>query len=281
MCEAEGSEPLYSWGVFPLVMGVLNVTSDSFSDGGLYLDYDAAVRRGREMVAEGADVVDVGGESTRPGATAVTADEELRRVVPVIEALAAEVRVSVDTSKASVAHAALSAGATLVNDVSSSLASVAADHGAGFVAMHCKGTPADMQRNPHYDDVVAEVSRFLDERVREARAAGVEEIYIDPGIGFGKTVRHNLQLLAALPELVATGVPVLVGTSRKSFIGHLGAGGSSDGRVGDVPLLASGARLEGSLASAVWAMACGAALVRVHDVAATAQAARLLREAAA
>ena len=142
-------------------MGVLNVTSDSFSDGGLYLDFAAAVRRGREMVDEGADVVDVGGESTRPGAGMVTAEEELRRVVPVIEALAGEVRVSVDTSKASVAEAALSAGATLLNDVSSSLASVAAEHGAGFVAMHCKGTPADMQRDPHYDDVVGEVREFL------------------------------------------------------------------------------------------------------------------------
>jgi dihydropteroate synthase len=262
-------------------MGVLNVTSDSFSDGGLYLDFEAAVRRGREMVVEGADVVDVGGESTRPGARVVAPDEELRRVVPVIEALAGEVRVSIDTTKASVAHAALSAGATLLNDVSSSLAAVAAEHGAGFVAMHCKGTPADMQLDPRYDDVVTEVGKYLERRVLVARAAGVEEIYIDPGIGFGKTVRHNLQLLAALPELVATGVPVLVGTSRKSFLGHLGAGGSPDGRVGDVVPLGSDTRLEGSLASAVWAMACGAAVVRVHDVAATVQAARLLREVAA
>jgi dihydropteroate synthase len=245
-------------------MGVLNITSDSFSDGGIYLDFEAAVRRGRQMVAEGADVVDVGGESTRPGATAVTADEELRRVVPVVEALAGEVRVSIDTTKASVAHAALAAGATLLNDVSSSLAAVASEHGAGYVALHCKGTPADMQRDPHYDDVVSEVGEF-----------------VDPGIGFGKSVRHNLQLLAALPRLVATGVPVLVGTSRKSFIGHLGAGGSPDGRVGDISPLGADDRLEGSLASAVWAMACGAAVVRVHDVAATVQAARLFREIAA
>ena len=237
-------------------MGVLNITSDSFSDGGIYLDFEAAV---------GADVVDVGGESTRPGATAVTADEELRRVVPVVEALAGEVRVSIDTTKASVAHAALAAGATLLNDVSSSLAAVASEHGAGYVALHCKGTPADMQRDPHYDDVVSEVGEFLELRAADARAAGVGEVYVDPGIGFGKSVRHNLQLLAALPRLVATGVPVLVGTSRKSFIGHLGADD----------------RLEGSLASAVWAMACGAAVVRVHDVAATVQAARLFREIAA
>jgi dihydropteroate synthase len=262
-------------------MGVLNVTCDSFSDGGLYMDYETAVRRGRQMVAEGVDVVDVGGESTRPGASAVAPDEELRRVVPVIEALAGEVRVSIDTAKASVAHAALAAGATLLNDVSSSLAAVAAEHGAGFVAMHCKGTPADMQLDPRYDDVVGEVRQFLERCVTNARAAGVTEVYIDPGIGFGKSVRHNLQLLAALPELVATGVPVLVGTSRKSFIGHLGAGGSPDGRVGEVPPLGAHDRLDGSLASAVWAMACGAAVVRVHDVAATVQAARLFGEAAA
>ena len=262
-------------------MGVLNVTCDSFSDGGLYMDYETAVRRGRQMVAEGVDVVDVGGESTRPGASAVAPDEELRRVVPVIEALAGEVRVSIDTAKASVAHAALAAGATLLNDVSSSLAAVAAEHGAGFVAMHCKGTPADMQLDPRYDDVVGEVRQFLERCVTNARAAGVTEVYIDPGIGFGKSVRHNLQLLAALPELVATGASVLVGTSRKSFIGHLGAGGSPDGRVGEVPPLGAHDRLDGSLASAVWAMACGAAVVRVHDVAATVQAARLFGEVAA
>jgi dihydropteroate synthase len=262
-------------------MGVLNVTCDSFSDGGLYMDYETAVRRGRQMVAEGVDVVDVGGESTRPGASAVAPDEELRRVVPVIEALAGEVRVSIDTAKASVAHAALAAGATLLNDVSSSLAAVAAEHGAGFVAMHCKGTPADMQLDPRYDDVVGEVRQFLERCVTNARAAGVTEVYIDPGIGFGKSVRHNLQLLAALPELVATGVPVLVGTSRKSFIGHLGAGGSPDGRVGEVPPLGAHDRLDGSLASAVWAMACGAAVLRVHDVAATVQAAQLFGEVAA
>jgi len=262
-------------------MGVLNITSDSFSDGGIYLDFEAAVRRGRQMVAEGADVVDVGGESTRPGATAVTADEELRRVVPVVEALAGEVRVSIDTTKASVAHAALAAGATLLNDVSSSLAAVASEHGAGYVALHCKGTPADMQRDPHYDDVVSEVGEFLELRAADARAAGVGEVYVDPGIGFGKSVRHNLQLLAALPRLVATGVPVLVGTSRKSFIGHLGAGGSPMAVSVTFRHLGPNDRLEGSLASAVWAMACGAAVVRVHDVAATVQAARLFREIAA
>jgi len=262
-------------------MGVLNVTPDSFFDGGLYLDHAAAVRRGHEMVAEGADVVDVGGESTRPGASEVGADEECRRVLPVVEALAGEVRVSIDTTKASVAHAALSAGASLLNDVSSSLAEVAAEHGAGFVAMHRKGTPADMQSNPQYRDVAREVQEYLELSAAHARAAGVGEVYIDPGIGFGKTVRHNLEILAALPDLVATGLPVLVGTSRKSFIGHLGAGGSPQGRVGDVPPLGAHDRFEGSLASAVWAMACGATMLRVHDVAATVQAARLFRELAA
>jgi dihydropteroate synthase len=262
-------------------MGVLNVTSDSFSDGGLYVDREAAVRRGRQMVAEGADIVDIGGESTRPGASAVPPDEELHRVLPVVEALSGEVRVSIDTTKASVARAALAAGASLLNDVSSSLAAVAAEHGAGFVAMHRRGMPTDMQLNPHYDDVVGEVRRYLERCVTQARAAGVTEVYIDPGIGFGKSVRHNLQLLAALPQLVATGVPVLVGTSRKAFIGHLGVGGSPDGRVGEVPPLGTDDRLEGSLATAVWAMACGVAVVRVHDVAATVQAAGLFTGAAA
>src|ERR1035441_5430031 len=180
------------------------------------------------MVAEGVDVVDVGGESTRPGASAVAPDEEVRRVVPVIEALAGEVRVSIDTAKA------------------------AAEHGAGFVAMHCKGTPADMQLDPRYDDVVGEVRQFLERCVTNARAAGVTEVYIDPGIGFGKSVRHNLQLLAALPGLVAPGVPVLVGTSRKSFIGHLGAGGSPDGRVGEVPPLRSEERRVGKEGRSRW-----------------------------
>ena len=262
-------------------MGVLNVTPDSFFDGGLYLDHEAALRRGREMVAEGADIVDVGGESSRPGAAPVPAAEEIRRVVPIVEALAGEVRVSVDTTKAAVAHAALSAGATLLNDVSASLFAVAAEHGAGFVAMHRKGTPADMQIDPRYDDVVREVREYLEARAEDARVAGVNEVYVDPGIGFGKTVRHNLELLAALPELVATGIPVLVGTSRKSFLGHLAAGGSPDGRVGDIPPLPGDDRFEGSLASAVWAMACGAFVVRVHDVSASVQAARLFAKAAA
>ncbi|MDA8366031.1 MAG: dihydropteroate synthase, partial [Actinomycetota bacterium] len=171
----------------PLVMGILNVTPDSFSDGGEWFETDRAIARGHDMIDQGADIVDVGGESSRPGARPVDTDEELRRIVPVVQALAGAVRVSVDTVKADVAGAALAAGATLVNDVSATLWSVAAEHGAGWVAMHRRGTPADMQDDPTYDDVVADVSAFLVARAEEARAAGVEEIWIDPGIGFGKT----------------------------------------------------------------------------------------------
>jgi len=244
-------------------MGVLNVTPDSFSDGGRWLDRDAAVAHGLRMVAEGADVVDVGGESTRPGAEPVSLDDELRRVLPVVEALVASVRVSIDTRKAEVAQAAIGAGATLVNDVSASLAGVAAAGGAGWVAMHMKGDPRTMQRAPVYDDVVAEVREFLVER---ASTSGVGEVWIDPGIGFGKTLEHNLALLAHLDELVATGYPVLVGTSRKAFLGRL---------TGDAP---ADDRVEASVATATWALAQGASMVRVHDVAPTVAAARLLGE---
>ena len=242
-------------------MGVLNVTPDSFSDGGRWLDAGAAVAHGLRMVEEGADVVDVGGESTRPGANPVDADEELRRVLPVIEALAEHTRVSIDTRKAEVAQAALAAGATLLNDVSASLAPVARAAGAGWVAMHMRGDPRTMQQDPTYDDVVAEVRAFLVER---AGSAGMDEVWIDPGIGFGKTMEHNLTLLAHLEELVATGYPVVVGTSRKSFLGRLTGGAEPDDRV------------EASVASAAWALAQGARMVRVHDVAETVAAARLL-----
>jgi dihydropteroate synthase len=256
----------------PLVMGVLNVTPDSFFDGGRYLDQAAAIARGREMIVEGADIVDVGGESTRPGAAPVSEDEELRRVIPVVAALAGEVRVSIDTTKAAVARRAVEAGAVMVNDVSASLEHVAADTGAAFVAMHRLGTPADMQDDPRYDDVVAEVTAYLAARAARAASAGVVEVWIDPGIGFGKTAVHNLQLLAALPELVALGYPVLVGTSRKSFLGRIAAGTVS----GDSPPAPVENRFEGSLASATYAMANGAAAVRVHDVRATVQAAKLV-----
>jgi dihydropteroate synthase len=245
-------------------MGVLNVTPDSFSDGGRWFDHEAAVVHGFEMVAEGADIVDVGGESTRPGAEPVDAAEEGRRVVPVVEALAPHVRVSVDTSKASVAEAAIEAGATLVNDVSASLASVAAANGAGWVAVHVQGEPRTMQVDPRYDDVVAEVRSFLVERAERGVAAGVSEVWVDPGIGFGKTVEHNLALLGHLDQIVDTGFPVLIGTSRKSFLARITG---QPGKVGS---------LEPSLSTAVWSLQKGARMVRVHDVRATAQAVRVV-----
>jgi dihydropteroate synthase len=255
-------------------MGVLNVTPDSFSDGGKWFDPDAAIQHGMELIAQGADVIDVGGESSRPGAAPVAEDEERRRVLPVIQALAPRIRVSIDTRKAAVAEAALEAGASLVNDISASLWPVAAAAGAGWVAMHMRGEPATMQENVHYDDVVSEVRQFLVSRVGQAEAAGVEEIWIDPGIGFGKTAEHNLVLLRRLDALISIGRPVVVGTSRKSFIGRLTpAADGSPAPVDD--------RLEGSVATAVWAMVQGAAMVRVHDVGATRRAAGLVDAARA
>jgi len=252
-------------------MGVLNVTPDSFFDGGRYLEPADAVVRGRQMVAEGADLVDVGGESSRPGADPVDEVEELRRVLPVVEALAGEVRVSVDTAKPAVAAAAVAAGATLVNDISGTLWPVAAEHGVGWVSMHMRGTPRDMQLHPHYEDVVAEVHGTVLDAARRAAAAGVPEVWVDPGIGFGKTAVHNLTLLAHLAELVAgaadLGAGVLVGTSRKTFLGRLGRPGEDPRPVHD--------RLEESLATTTWALAQGAGMVRVHDVAGTAAAAAL------
>ena len=244
-------------------MGVLNVTPDSFSDGGRWADPDAAVAQGMHMAAEGAAIVDVGGESTRPGAEPVPEAEELDRVVPVVAALAPHVRVSVDTTKPAVAQAAVAAGATIINDVSASLHEVAAATGAAWIAMHMRGTPRTMQEAPRYDDVVAEVCDYLVERAEKARAAGVSEIWIDPGIGFGKSGDHNLSLLRHLGRFVGTGWPVVIGASRKSFLGRL---------TGDAP---ADDRLEGSLAVATWAMLHGAGMVRVHDVAQTVQAARV------
>lgn len=273
-------------------MGVLNVTPDSFSDGGLWLDPQAAVAHGRAMVAEGADIVDVGGESTRPGAKAVPEDEELRRVLPVVEALAGEdIVVSIDTRKPAVARAAVKAGASIINDVSASLWPVAAETGAAWVAMHMPADPEVMQQHARYDDVVAEVRDFLVERAETARRAGVERLWIDPGIGFGKTAAHNLSLLRHLDELVTTGYPVLVGTSRKSFLGRLApaapaapaatpvdtlvatpAGTPSAGEPQPAP---AGDRLEGTVATTTWAITKGVDAVRVHDVRPVAQAARL------
>lgn len=257
-------------------MGVVNVTPDSFSDGGRYEDHDAAIAHGRELATEGADWVDVGGASTRPGAVDVPLSEELDRVLPVIEGLvAAGVRVSVDTRKAEVAAAAAKAGAQLVNDVSAALGPVAAEHGVGFVAMHMLGDPRTMQERPQYVDVVAEVRDFLVERAEAAAAAGVEEVYIDPGIGFGKTLAHNLDLLANLDVMVATGFPVLVGTSRKTSLGILAA--RADGAA-DPAAHPAGPhdRLEGSVSTATWSFWRGAAMVRAHEVAATVRAAELV-----
>ena len=250
------------------VMGIVNVTPDSFSDGGRFLDHGAAVAHGRRLVDEGASVIDVGGESTRPGAAPVAVDEEIDRVVPVVAGLAADTRVSIDTRHAEVARAAVDAGATIINDVSASLGGVAGELGVGWVAMHMQGDPRTMQAEPHYEDVVGEVLDFLVDRARSAEEAGVSEVWIDPGIGFGKTTAHNLELLAHLDQLVDTGWPVVVGASRKRFLGELSA-------VDGEPPAASDRR-EGSVAVATWAFLQGAAVERAHDVAATVQAARVV-----
>jgi dihydropteroate synthase len=283
----------------PLVMGVLNVTPDSFSDGGLYAAYDAAVAHGHALLAQGADVVDVGGESSRPGAEPVALASELDRVVPVVEALATPAaargaRISVDTAKPEVARAAVAAGAGLLNDITASLWEVAAETGAGWVAMHMQGEPRTMQREPHYDDVVAEVRDFVLARARRALAAGVAEVWVDPGIGFGKTTAHNLTLLRHLPELVAEAATlgcagVAVGTSRKRFLGVLaatagrgetgGAGPAGPGE-GAVAPLPTSEREEGSLATMAAALVAGAGMVRVHEVAAAVGVARLYGPAA-
>lgn len=255
----------------PMVMGIVNVTPDSFSDGGRFLDTAAAVAHGLELLAEGASILDIGGESTRPGAAPVDVDEEIRRVVPVIEQLAVHGRVSVDTRKPEVARAAVAAGATLINDVSARLWSVAAELGVGWVAMHMQGEPATMQVEPTYVDVVSEVCAFLEDRASQAERAGVSEIWIDPGFGFGKTLEHNMALLAHLDRIVALGRPVLVGTSRKAMLGRLLA--ESDGV--DEPVDPED-RSAGSIASEVWAMHLGAAMVRAHDVRAAVQAAKVV-----
>ena len=250
-----------------LIMGVLNVTPDSFSDGGKFLGADRAVEHAQEMARAGADIIDVGGESTRPGAAPVSAEEEMLRVLPVIERLR-DVVVSVDTTKAVVAEQALAAGARIVNDISalrfdSRMVEVVRDAGAGVVLMHMQGTPQTMQENPHYDDVIAEVRSFLAERVAFAESHGLKksQIAVDPGIGFGKTVAHNLQMLARLGEFGLLGCPLLVGTSRKSFIGKLLGQREAGRRPG------MDGRLWGTAATVAWAVAQGARIVRVHDVA--------------
>jgi len=248
-------------------MGVVNVTPDSFSDGGLYFDPEAAVSHGRELVAVGAEILDVGGESTRPGADPVGAEEELRRVVPVIRGLIdLDCDVSVDTSKAGVAAAALDAGAAIVNDVTAlrgdpEMAALCAGRGATVVLMHMLGQPRTMQDDPRYGDVVAEVKAFLAERLEFAVGAGIaeERVWLDPGIGFGKTAAHNLELLRRLGELSELGRPLVIGTSRKSFIGRVDGSDAAH-------------RLGGTIASSVLAAAEGAEVLRVHDVAEVGQA---------
>ncbi len=254
-------------------MGVLNVTPDSFSDGGMFLNLEDAVAQGVAMMDDGADVIDVGGASTRPGSVQPSVDEELARVVPVIEALAGvgRARISVDTMTPDVARAAVEAGASLINDVSASLWPIAAETGVAWAGMHMQGTPADMQAEPHYADVVVEVREFLVERARAAVAGGVSEVWIDPGFGFGKTVAHNLTLLAHLDDFCATGHPVLVGLSRKSMLGAV-----SPNPDGSVPPASD--RLEPSIAAAVWAATKGVGMVRAHDVAATVAAMRIVCE---
>jgi dihydropteroate synthase len=249
------------------LMGVVNVTPDSFSDGGLFLDPEAAVAHGLELAEAGAEILDVGGESTRPGAEPVGEEEELRRVVPVIQGLReAGSRISVDTSKATVAAAALNAGAEIVNDVTAlrgdpEMAALCAERGATVVLMHMLGEPRTMQEDPRYEDVVADVKAFLAERLEAAAAAGIDEerVWLDPGIGFGKTGAHNMELLRRLAELRELGRPLVVGPSRKSFIGKVD-GSPADGRLG------------GTIASSVLAAAEGADVLRVHDVAEVRQA---------
>ena len=245
-----------------LVMGILNVTPDSFSDGGKFIGADDAVGQARAMLKEGADIIDIGGESSRPGSDPVSVEEELRRVVPVVDRLWEETGavISVDTTKARVAEEAVKAGASIINDISAlrfdpRMAEVASKTGAGLVLMHMKGTPADMQKNPSYGNLVKEVAGFLDERGKFARNSGVvwESIVYDPGIGFGKTVEHNLQLLNRLGEMKSLMRPLLVGPSRKSFIGA----------ILDLP---AGERLEGTASAVALAINNGASIVRVHDV---------------
>ena len=249
-------------------MGIINVTPDSFSDGGRHDSTAAAIAHGRKLIADGADILDIGGESTRPGAAAVSADEEITRVLPVIAGLRSiGSPLSIDTMKPAVARAAIAAGAAIWNDVAALAApgacETAADLGCDVVLMHMKGEPRTMQDDPRYDDVVAEVEAFLLARAEAAMAAGVarEKIWLDPGIGFGKTVAHNLALLAALPRFVALGYPILLGASRKRFIATL----DPLGRDAD-------ARLGGSLAAALIGATAGVAALRVHDVRETVQA---------
>ncbi len=259
-----------------LIMGVLNVTPDSFSDGGRYESPSAAIDRALAMAAEGADIVDIGGESTRPNAAPVSEAEELRRVLPVFAGLSGKLQVplSIDTMKPAVARAAITAGAAIVNDVAANrtdpaLWALVAETGAGYVAMHMQGSPATMQKQPHYEDVVAEVNAFFGDRLGQLAAAGVasEQVVLDVGLGFGKTPDHNLQLLAHLDSFTKWRRPMVLGASRKSFLTRVTGEVNSPGSATE--------RLGGSLACACWGVGRGVNIVRTHDVMATRQAVRL------
>lgn len=254
-----------------IVMGVVNVTPDSFSDGGQFLDVDAAVDQALRLESEGAEILDIGGESTRPNAEPVTEAEEIRRVVPVIQRLASRARaaISIDTQKPGVAEAALDAGASIVNDIAANreddaMWRLVARTDAGYVAMHMQGAPKTMQASPHYEDVLAEVETFFQDRLARLAAAGVspEQVALDPGIGFGKALEHNLALLGGLFRFTKITRPILIGASRKSFMGKLLE-------------IETGDRLPASLACACRATEAGVQIVRVHDVAATVQAVRM------
>ena len=261
--------------IFPrpaLVMGVLNVTPDSFSDGGRFSETEAAVVRARQLIEQGCDILDIGGESTRPGAAIVDEAEELRRVIPVIEQLSKSISVpiSIDTSKPAVARVAIAAGASIVNDIAAARADremrrLVAESGVGYICMHMQGTPQTMQAAPHYDSVVDEVEAFFVSQIASLESSGIhiEQIVLDVGIGFGKTLTHNLDLLAALRRFTVLGRPVLLGASRKSFIAQI-AGAPTD------------SRLAGGLASASWAVSQKVNIIRTHDVTETVQALRII-----
>lgn len=245
-----------------LIMGVLNVTPDSFSENGRYFEVDSAIAHSKTMVKDGADIIDIGGESSRPGALSISADEELARILPVVEALVSEIPVpiSIDTYKAHVARRALQAGAHIVNDITalsgdSDMASVVSKMHAGLVLMHMKGNPQTMQRSPAYQNVISEIYRFFQDRIEDAEKNGIhpDRILIDPGIGFGKTTEHNLEILRRLRDFQSLNKPVLIGTSKKSLIGN----------ILDLPV---NDRLEGTAATVAWAIAQGAEVIRVHDV---------------
>lgn len=257
----------------PLVMGILNTTPDSFSDGGSWGSVDRAVAHGEAMIADGADIIDIGGESSRPGAEPVTLDEELARTIPVIEGLRGRCVMSIDSAKPDVAEAALRAGAHIVNDITAKLEDVAAAGNAGWIAMHMQGAPQTMQHLPEYGDVAREVADSLCEAAQRGKRAGIRHLWVDPGIGFGKTTVHNLELLQQLEKFAMVDAKTLVGVSRKRFIGEIHSLSGGITKITD-----TNDRREGSLVAAVWSWLHGAHIVRVHDVRASCVAARHVRK---